>query len=58
MSLARPRKLSHLDTIHYEIRMYRFCAERLSVMSTDAPDAGDRLSCYVFLEAFGLDPVQ
>jgi hypothetical protein len=45
--LSRPRKLSHINTVFYEIDMLEFCYRRLGQgMWTDRRDR------YVFLEAF------
>jgi hypothetical protein len=44
--LSRPKKLDHVDTIHYEIDMLRFAASKLALETLTERDA------WVYLEAF------
>ncbi len=44
--LSRPKKLDHVDTIHYEIDMLRFAASKL------APETLTERDAWVYLEAF------
>jgi len=46
LSLSRPKKLDHVDTIRYEIDMLRFAAQRLAEEKLTERDA------WVYLEAF------
>ncbi len=44
---ARPLKESHLDTIHYEIDMLRFCTQRLPALRARVPETRFVSSGYV-----------